>query len=129
MNKKVFKQLSESIKIMLNDKLKRKLGITYDEFKTLDFDEQQRLIEKSRQNNKRKPSEYVRVLVGYGADTIIVRKRRGERYISDIILMAGNSPRESRQRLEDRLDDASYKRPVAYIKKLRRKLGMDKTRR
>lgn len=34
---------------LLNEITKRKIGITYDEFELLDFDEQQRLIEEKKQ--------------------------------------------------------------------------------
>ena len=34
---------------------------------------------------------------------------------------AGDTPKESRSRLEDRLDDIAYSKPVAFIKKLQRR--------
>ena len=37
-------------------------------------------------------------------------------------VIAGDTPEESRQRLEDRLDDAIYSKPVAFVKKLSRKI-------
>lgn len=107
----------------LNESIKRELGITYDEFGLLDFDEQQRLIEKNRQKKKKK-GNYVTVMIGSGGDAIFVRKKCGERYmLSDgTFVIAGDTPKESRQRLEDRLDDAIYSKPVAFVKKLSRRV-------
>ena len=72
-------------------------------------------------NNK---DNNVKVMIGSGEDAIFVRKRRGERYmLSDgTLVRAGDTPEESRQRLEDRLDDTLYSKPVAFVKKLNRKI-------
>jgi len=126
MNKEVMEHISETTKKKLDITLKSKLGITYDEFELLDFDEQQRLIEKNSQemkkNNKKK---YVIVMIGSGEEAIFIRKKRGERHLmlSDCTyIKAGDTPKEYRARTEDRLDDAIYSIPVAFIKKLIRKV-------
>ncbi len=120
MNKELRKRLSKFVKRELNDKLKRKLGITYDEFESLDHDEQQRLIKKIRQEKKCNRSDYVRVMIGSGADAIFVKKKRGERYmLSDgTFVRAGDTPEAARKRLEERLDNAAYSKPAAFVKKL-----------
>lgn len=100
------------------------LGITYDEFELLDFDEQQRLIEQNRQKKNRNNSgEFVRVMIGSGEDAIFVLERRGERYmLSDgTFAIAGDTPEESRARLEDRIDEVIYSKPAAFVKKLSRR--------
>ena len=116
--------MNNEVRDHLNESIKRELGITYDEFELLDFDEQQRLIEKNRQKKKKNKDDYVRVMIGSGEDSIFARKKRGERYmLSDgTFVIAGDTPEESRQRLEDRLDDAIYSKPVAFVKKLSRKI-------
>ena len=109
----------------INESIKRELSVKYDEFELLDFDEQQRIIEQNRQkkreNNK---SDFVRVMIDSGEDSIFVLKKRGERYmLSDgTFVIAGDTPEESRARLEDRLDDIAYSKPVAFVKKLQRKI-------
>lgn len=82
----------------------RELGIPYDIFEQLDFDEQQKIIEYHRQQKRKKAS--------------------GEKYmLSDgTIVRAGDTPEESRAKLEDQLDDVIYSKPVAFIKKLSRKI-------
>ena len=116
--------MNNEVRDHLNESIKRELGITYDEFELLDFDEQQRLIEKNRQKKKKNKDDYVRVMIGSGEDSIFVRKKRGERYmLSDgTFVIAGDTSEESRQRLEDRLDDAIYSKTVAFVKKLSRKI-------
>ena len=44
--------MNNEVRDHLNESIKRELGITYDEFELLDFDEQQRLIEKNRQKKE-----------------------------------------------------------------------------
>lgn len=130
MNKEVMEHISETIKKKLDITLKSKLGITYDEFELLDFDEQQRLIEKNSQemkknNKKNNKKKYVIVMIGSGEEAIFIRKKRGERHLmlSDCTyIKAGDTPEEYRARTEDRLDDAIYSIPVAFIKKLIRKV-------
>ena len=44
--------MKKEIRELLNKLIKIELGITYDEFELLDFDDQQRLIKLHRQNKK-----------------------------------------------------------------------------
>ena len=48
---------------LINESLKRELGITYDKFELLDFDEQQRLIQKNRQKKRKKHMKTMRTVV------------------------------------------------------------------
>ena len=110
---------------LINESIKRKLGITYDEFELLDFDEQQRLIRQSRQKSQKQNKKgSVRVMIGSGEHSIFVSKKRGERYmLSDgTFVRAGDTPEKSRARLEDRIDDAIYSKPIAFVKKLSRRI-------
>ena len=103
----------------------RELGIPYDIFEQLDFDEQQKIIQQHRQQKKKECNgDTVTVMVGSGEDAIFVEKKRGERYmLSDgTFVIAGDTPEESKARLEDRLDDAVYSKPVAFVKKMVRRI-------
>ena len=121
------KEQKEENKIVevTNRTLIRELGIPYDIFEQLDFDEQQKLIEYNRRKKRKKSkSNMVAVMIGSGEDAIFVKKKRGERYmLSDgTFVRAGDTPKESRARLENRLDDAIYSKPVAFVKKLSRRI-------
>ena len=103
----------------------RELGITYEEFDKLDFDEQQRLLSEYRKKHKKKKSdEYVDVMVGYGEFSSFVKVRKGEKVMIRYgnIIEAGLTREEKKQRLEDDLDDIIYSKPVAFVKKLQRKI-------
>ena len=118
--------MNTKIREHINKSFKQELGISYDEFELLDFDEQQRLIEKVRKNNKRKKSnrDDVTVMIGSGEHAIFVKMKRGQRYMLDdgTFVEAGDTPSQSRNRVEDRLDDIVYSKPVAFVKKLTRKI-------
>ena len=108
-----------------NRTLIRELGMSYDIFELLDFDEQQKLIENNRRKKrKRFNSDMVTVMIGSGEDAIFVEEKRGERYMlaDGTIVIVGDTPEESRARLEDRLDDAIYSKPIAFVKKLSRRI-------
>ncbi len=101
--------------------LENEIGMTYEEFEKLTLDEQQRIIEQHRQQKRKQSNnKKVRVMIGSGEDAIFVKKKRGERYMlaDGTFVRAGDTPEESRARLEDRLDDAIYSKPVAFVKKL-----------
>ena len=103
----------------------RELGISYDIFEQLDYDEQQKIIQQHRQQKKKESkSDTVTVMIGSGEDSIFVKKKRGERYmLSDgTFVIAGDTPEESKARLEDSLDDAIYSKPVALVKKIIRRI-------
>ena len=121
------KEQKEENKIVegTNRTLIRELGMPYDIFEQLDFDEQQKLIKNNRRKKRKKSNrDMVTVMIGSGEDAIFVKKKRGERYMlaDGTFVRAGDTPEESRARLEDRLDDAIYNKPVAFVKKLSRRI-------
>ncbi len=117
------KEQKEENKIVegTNRTLVRELGIPYDIFEQLDLDEQQKLIEHIRRKKRKKSNnDMVTVMIGSGEDAIFVKKKRGERYMlaDGTFVRAGDTPEESRARL----DDAIYSKPVAFVKKLSRRI-------
>ena len=115
--------MNDKIRQNINETIKRELGMSYDEFELLDFNEQQKLIEQNRKR-KKSNSENVRVMIGSGEHAIFVYKKRGERYMLDdgTFAIAGDTPEQSRNRLEDKIDDSIYSKPVAFVKKLARRI-------
>lgn len=104
--------------------IERKLGISYEEFDKLDFNEQQKLLSEYRKKQKKKKSdEYVDVMIGYGEHSTFIKAKKGEKVMTRYgnIIEAGLTPEEEQQRLEDDLDDIIYSKPVAFVKKLQRK--------
>lgn len=103
------------------------LGIPYEEFELLDSDEQTRLITTHKKNQIRKSSDEVTVLIGSGENSIFTEVKKGE-----IVLVgsgegsyfdrAGISPEEARKELDSKKEDDVYSKPVAFVKKLQRRI-------
>ena len=72
-------------------------------------------------NNKQSSAK---VMIGSGEDAIFVRKQKGEKYmLSDgTVARAGDTLGESIARLDDRMDDVIYSKPVAFVKRLTRRI-------
>lgn len=119
--------LKQEILDNISKTFERELGITYEEFDKLDFDSQQKLISEYHKKQKRKKSDEVTVMIGSGEHSIFTKVKRGEMIMvgsgeHSCFVRAGISPDEERQELDDKLDDAIYSKPVAFIKKLERKI-------
>ena len=108
----------------LYNAIEKELGMPYEEFESLDFDEQQRIIELHKKNNK-SINKNVKIMIGSGEHAIFVNKKRGERYMLEdgTFAIAGDTPEQSRKRFEDRADDALYSKPAAFVKKIGRRIG------
>lgn len=105
--------------------IEKTLGISYEEYSKLDFDEQQRLLAEYRKKQKQKKAgEPVYVMVGYGENSTFVKAKKGEKVMVRYgnIIEAGLTLEEEQQRLEDDLDDILYSKPVAFVKKLQRRI-------
>ena len=121
---KVQQNNSETVE-QAKETLVRELGIPYDVFEQLDASEQQRIIEEHRQQrNKQADSDTTRVMVGSLEDEAFVKMKSGKKYLlSDgTIVRAGDTPEEARKRLEDKIDEKVYSKPIAFVKKLARKI-------
>ena len=59
-----------------------------------------------------------------GEHSIFIKVKKGERVIlSDgIFVEAGLTPEESKRRLDDKIDDMLYSKPIALVKKISRRL-------
>lgn len=112
----------------ISDLLEREIGMTYEEFDKLNFDEQQKILSEHRKKLKKKSDEYVDVMVGYGEHSTFVKVKKGEKVMTRYgnIIEAGLTLEEEQQRLEDSLDDIIYSKPVAFVKKLQRRINKNK---
>ena len=74
-------------------------------------------------NKKKKNNDSAKVMIGSGDNAIFVTKRKDDKYmLSDgTIVRAGDTLDESSKRLDDRIDDIVYSKPVAFVKKLTRR--------
>lgn len=73
---------------------------------------------------KSKNKEKVDVMVGYGELSNFTEAKKGDLVMTRYgnIVEAGLTREEERQRIEDDLDDILYSKPVAFVKKLQRKI-------
>jgi hypothetical protein len=104
--------------------IEKKLFISYENFDKLDFDEQRRLIKQYHKKNPSKKSNTIIEMIGSGENSTFIKVKKGEKImLSDgTFVEAGLTEEESRQRLEDKIDDMLYTKPVAFVKKLTRKI-------
>lgn len=84
------------------------LGISYDEFDKLDFDEQQKIIRQYHKRNSKSKDRSSFVMIGSGEHSCFVE--------------AGLTPEEERIKLDDKLDDIIYSKPIALVKKIARRI-------
>lgn len=106
------------------ESIERELGIPYEEFDKLDCNEQHKLLYSRKINTKKRNKKDVLVMIGSGEHSTFIKVKKGERVeINDgTIIEAGLTPDESRQRLDDQMDDIFYSKPVALIKKISRRI-------
>lgn len=103
-----------------------RIGMPYDEFSELTIEEQQRIISEYRKTlQQKKTGDKVHVLVGYGEHSLFTEAKKGDmvmiRYGN--IIEAGLTLEEEQQRLEDSLDDIVYSKPVAFVRKIGRRIN------
>ena len=63
-------------------------------------------------------------MIGYGANSTFIKAKKGEKVMTRYgnIIEAGLTLEEEQQRLEDRIDDIIYSKPIAFVKKLQRRI-------
>ncbi len=119
--------LNQETKDNIKKIIENTLGISYEEFEKLDFDEQQRLIAMYSKKIKRQNHNEVIAMIGSGENTFFLKVKKGERIMvgtgeDSCFVRAGISSEEAMQELDDKIDDAIYSRPVALVKKLQRRI-------
>lgn len=64
------------------------------------------------------------MLIGSGEHSTLIKVKKGEKVmLSDgTFVEAGLTPEESKRRLDDKIDDMLYNKPVALVKKISRRL-------
>ena len=109
---------------MAKDFLERELGIPYEEFDKLDCDEQHKILQTHRKNLKPIKKDEVLMMIGSGEHSTFVKVKKGEKVmLSDgTFVEAGLTPEESKRRLDDKINDMLYSKPVALVKKISRRL-------
>lgn len=114
--------MNDIMKKRFKESLKNELGITHDEFELLNYYQQRRLIELKRKKKKTN-SKHVNVMIGSGEHEIFVKKRRGDGIMLEdgSFIIAGDIPDESRKKIDDRIDDIVYTKPVTFVKKMLRR--------
>ena len=119
--------LKQETKDNISKIIKNALGISYEEFEQLDFDEQQELIAMHKKKIKMRNSKEVTIMIGSGENSIFTKVKKGKRIMigsgeHSCLVRAGISPEEEKQELNNKIDDAIYSRPVALVKKLQRRI-------
>lgn len=116
--------MKQETKNVLSSTFERTLGITYEELINMDPDEVQELISEYKKNKPKKTRNYSYVMFGYGEYAIFRKVKKGTRVMIGYgnFTEAGLTPEESRQRLNDRVDDVIYGKPNTFAKKLKRKI-------
>lgn len=116
--------LNESTKEIIKKDIESKLGIPYEQFANLDIDEQERMLKEYRKKNNIKSNQDTIIIVGSGEHAIFTKTKKGSRHMLEdgTFYEAGLSLEESESRLNDRMDDVLYSKPVAFVKKIVRRM-------
>lgn len=94
--------MQKTIKECADETLLRTLGISYDEYEKLDFDEQQRLMSEYHKKHPNKSKE-VTVMIGGGDESIFIKVPRGEKvFTPNGYFIAGETLEENTKKFEER---------------------------
>lgn len=106
------------------DLLERELGIPYEEFDKLDCDEQHKILQVHKKILKPTKKDEVLMMIGSGEHSTFVKVKKGERvmFSDGTFVEAGLTPEESKRRLDDKIDEMLYSKPVTLVKKISRRL-------
>lgn len=106
------------------DFLEKELEIPYQEFDKLDCDEQHKILQAHKKILKSTKKDEVIMMIGSGEHSTFIKVKKGERVMlsGGTFVEAGLTPEESKRRLDDKLDDMIYSKPVALVKKISRRL-------
>lgn len=95
--------------------IESELGMSYDSFIKLDCDEQDKIIQNHKLNIKKDSTDEERVMIGEGEHAIFTKVKRERRIMigsgeHSIFIKAGVTPDESRNELNQRLDEIVNKK-------------------
>ena len=73
---------------------------------------------------KKNKNDEVLMMIGSGEDSDFIKVKKGKKVMLDdgTFVEAGLTQEESKRRLDDRIDDMLYSKPVALVKKINRRL-------
>ena len=103
-------ELDDQIKKIIDEKLQRNLGMSYEEYSNLDFDEQQKLMKMYHEKKQRKKSKNVLVMIGTGENATFIKVKRGDKVMlfDGTMVEAGETPEEYQDKLEERYAEIDY---------------------
>lgn len=103
-----------------NEALIKNLGISYQEFEKLDYDEYQKLIlEHKKKNHKRSSKKLIPVMIGTGEHSTFIYVKKGERVMIDdgSFIVAGMTLEEERKELEKGLKESPKEKILSLFKR------------
>lgn len=97
-------ELDDRIKKIIDEKLQRNLGMSYEEYSNLDINEQQQLVKRYHEKKKCKKSKNVLVMIGTGENAIFIKVKRGDKVMlfDGTMIKAGETTKEYQKKLEER---------------------------
>lgn len=97
--------MNKTTKENINKEFIRTLGISYDEYEKLDFDEQQKLIREYHKKNPSKEKETL-VMIGGGDESIFIRVPKGKKILTpNGYIIAGETLEENKARWEQKINE------------------------
>lgn len=120
-------ELNSTTRENINNVLLNTLGISYDEFDNLDFDEQQKIIRQYHKRNSKSKGKNSFVMIGNSGHSTFIKVKNGEKIMigsgeHSCFVEAGLTPEEEKMRLDDKIDDVIYSKPIALVKKIVRRI-------
>lgn len=93
----------------------------------MDFDEQQKIIRQYHKKNSKPKGKSSLVMLGSGEHSTFIKVKNGEKIMigsgeHSCFVEAGLTLEEERIRLDDKLDDVIYSKPIALVKKIVRRI-------
>lgn len=119
--------LKLATKERINRTLLRTSEMNYDEFDRLDFEEQQRIIREYHKKKDGCKGKNNTVMIGNGEHSIFIKANSKERVMigsgeHSCFIEPGLTTRELEMKLEDKMDDVIYSKPIAIVKKIGRRI-------
>ena len=107
----------------INNTILDTIGISYEEFINLDYDEQQKLIQKYQEKNPLKKQDYEIIMIGSGSSALFTKVKKRTKVLvgtgaNSIFGEAGLTTAEEKNRLNAKMNQLlKYKQPKLVRKK------------